>query len=59
MQNSGIPVPVHIVVDRDRLPEDQDDPEGFVETEDYVELNGDSPLSLSFNWGSLTKNPRR
>ena len=40
LQSSGIPVPHHIVVDRDRLPEDQDDPEGFIETEDYVELNG-------------------
>lgn len=40
LQSSGIPVPHHIIVDRDRLPEDQDDPEGFIETEDYVELNG-------------------
>lgn len=40
VQSSGIPVPHHIVVDRDNLPENQDDPTGFVETEDYVELDG-------------------
>lgn len=28
-------------MDRDKLPEGQADPSGFVETEDYVELNGD------------------
>ena len=39
-QKSGIPVPLHIIVDRDSLSGDQKDPEGFVETEDYVELNG-------------------
>lgn len=37
---SGIPAPVHIIVDRDTLPPDQQDPPGFEETEDYVELNG-------------------
>ncbi|KAL0037051.1 hypothetical protein WJX77_010637 [Trebouxia sp. C0004] len=40
LQKSGIPVPLHIIVDRDSLSGDQKDPEGFVETEDYVELNG-------------------
>ena len=39
-QKSGIPVPLHIIVDRDSLSGDQKDPEGFVETEDYVELSG-------------------
>uniref|UniRef100_A0A1D1ZXV8 Inositol hexakisphosphate and diphosphoinositol-pentakisphosphate kinase n=1 Tax=Auxenochlorella protothecoides TaxID=3075 RepID=A0A1D1ZXV8_AUXPR len=37
---SGIPVPRHIIVDRDHLESGQD-PEGFVETEDYVELKGE------------------
>lgn len=41
LQKSGIPVPLHIIVDRDNLPEGQADPTGFVETEDYVELNGE------------------
>ena len=49
MQSSGIPVPNHIVVDRDKLPEGQDDPEGFMETEDYVELDG-SFIILSFSY---------
>lgn len=40
LQRSGIPVPLHIIVDRDNLPEGQADPTGFIETEDYVELNG-------------------
>ena len=40
MQKSGIPVPLHIIVDRDSLSGDEKDPAGFVETEDYVELNG-------------------
>lgn len=40
LQKSGIPVPLHIIVDRDNLPDGQADPTGFVETEDYVELNG-------------------
>jgi inositol hexakisphosphate/diphosphoinositol-pentakisphosphate kinase len=39
VQESGIPVPHHIFVDRDGLPEGSDPP-GFVETEDYVEVNG-------------------
>ena len=47
LQSSGIPVPHHIIVDRDRLPEDQDDPEGFIETEDYVELNGKTSAFMS------------
>lgn len=37
---AGIPVPQHIIIDRDGLPEGQEDPEGFVEGEDFVELNG-------------------
>jgi inositol hexakisphosphate/diphosphoinositol-pentakisphosphate kinase len=40
LMESGIPVPQHIIVDRENLPEGQTDPPGFVETEDYVELNG-------------------
>ncbi|KAL4445780.1 hypothetical protein ABPG77_008979 [Micractinium sp. CCAP 211/92] len=40
LMESGIPVPQHIIVDRDTLPPGQTDPEGFVETEDYVELDG-------------------
>ena len=40
LQESGIPVPNHICVNRDDLAEGQD-PEGFVETEDYVEVNGE------------------
>ena len=40
LTEAGIPVPHHIVVDRDRLGEGQTDPEGFVEGEDFVELNG-------------------
>ncbi|CAK0787238.1 hypothetical protein CVIRNUC_010454 [Coccomyxa viridis] len=39
LKESGIPVPNHICVNRDDLPEGQD-PEGFVETEDYVEVDG-------------------
>ncbi len=39
LQESGIPVPHHICVNRDKLPEGQD-PEGFLETEDYVEMDG-------------------
>jgi hypothetical protein len=57
-QKSGIPVPLHIIVDRDSLSGDQKDPEGFVETEDYVELNGISnalsrmscPVMHAFTW---------
>lgn len=36
---AGIPVPHHIIVDRDGLPEGMLDPEGFKEAEDFVELN--------------------
>ncbi|EFJ51971.1 hypothetical protein VOLCADRAFT_56293 [Volvox carteri f. nagariensis] len=36
----SIPVPTHIIVERDHLPEGTTDPPGFVEDEDYVELNG-------------------
>ena len=39
-QESGIPMPHHIAVNRDGLEPGQDPP-GFVETEDYVELNGE------------------
>jgi len=39
LQESGIPVPHHICVNRDNIPEGQD-PEGFIETEDYVEVDG-------------------
>lgn len=37
--SNQIPVPNHIIVERDNLPEGQD-PEGFIEEEDFVELNG-------------------
>jgi hypothetical protein len=37
VQDSGIPVPNHIIVNRD---EGGRDPPGFEETEDYVSLNG-------------------
>lgn len=37
---SGIPAPNHIIVDRDTLGPGQLDPPGFIETEDYVELDG-------------------
>lgn len=40
LMDSGIPVPQHIIIDRENLPEGQADPEGFIETEDYVELHG-------------------
>ncbi|KAL3145933.1 hypothetical protein ABBQ38_015296 [Trebouxia sp. C0009 RCD-2024] len=40
LQKSGIPVPLHIIVDRDSLAKDEKDPPGFIETEDFVELNG-------------------
>ena len=39
-QESGIPMPHHICVNREGLPEGAD-PEGFVETEDYVEVDGE------------------
>ena len=44
MQESGIPVPHHICVNREGLPEGAD-PEGFIETEDFVEISG-IPLRL-------------
>ena len=40
LQDNGIPVPTHIVVNRDDLPEGSTDPPGFVEDHDYVEMNG-------------------
>ncbi|KAG7675237.1 hypothetical protein Ndes2526B_g08103 [Nannochloris sp. 'desiccata'] len=40
LAESGIPCPYHIIVDRDNLAEGETDPSGFVEHEDYVELNG-------------------
>ena len=40
MQEAGIPVPYHIIVDRDTLEEGQEDPPGFKEAEDFVELDG-------------------
>ncbi|KAK9799737.1 hypothetical protein WJX73_006464 [Symbiochloris irregularis] len=39
LQDSGIPVPNHIKINREGLRPDEDPP-GFVETEDYVELDG-------------------
>lgn len=33
-------MPLHIIVDRDSLAKDEKDPPGFIETEDFVELNG-------------------
>ena len=42
MQESGIPVPHHIKVNREGLGEGEDPP-GFIETEDYVELDGVCP----------------
>lgn len=39
LQENGIPVPEYIYVDRNGLPEGADPP-GFVETEDYVSLDG-------------------
>ncbi|KXZ56516.1 hypothetical protein GPECTOR_1g463 [Gonium pectorale] len=36
----NIPVPTHIIVERSGLPEGVTDPPGFMEDEDYVELNG-------------------
>jgi inositol hexakisphosphate/diphosphoinositol-pentakisphosphate kinase len=40
MQANGIPVPRHIIVSRDQLNPDQQDPPGFTEGEDWVEING-------------------
>lgn len=37
---AGIPVPHHIIVDREGLPQGRSDPEGFTEGEDFVELDG-------------------
>ena len=50
LQESGIPVPHHICINRDGLPEGQD-PEGFIETEDYVEMDGEqsSPILCFMN----------
>ncbi|KAK9865899.1 hypothetical protein WJX84_000442 [Apatococcus fuscideae] len=39
LMESGIPVPTHIIIDRDGLAENEN-PEGFIETEDYVEFQG-------------------
>ena len=39
LQESGIPVPKHIIVSREGVP-DGEDPPGFAETEDYVAMNG-------------------
>ena len=40
LSESGIPTPFHIIVDRKNLPPGQTDPSGFIEHEDYVELDG-------------------
>jgi hypothetical protein len=40
LRAAGIPVPTHVIVDRDSLPEGVADPPGFVEHEDYVEMDG-------------------
>lgn len=40
LQDNSIPVPRHVVVSRDELPPGAADPPGFVEDEDYVEMNG-------------------
>lgn len=39
LKEVGIPVPKHIIVDRDGIPPGEDVP-GFIEEEDYVELDG-------------------
>lgn len=39
-QDSSIPVPRHIVVNRDSAADHAADPPGFVEGEDYVEMDG-------------------
>ena len=39
LSDNGIPIPEHIYVDRTGLPEGCD-PSGFIETEDYVALDG-------------------
>ena len=44
-QENHIPVPNHIIIARENLPEGTD-PEGFIETEDFVELNGQPSLML-------------
>ena len=46
LQESGIPVPTHIIIDRDGLAPNEN-PEGFVETEDYVEFRGELLLQCS------------
>lgn len=40
LRAAGIPVPTHVIVDRDNLPDGVADPPGFVEHEDYVEMDG-------------------
>ena len=45
LQESGIPVPKHIVVSREGVPEGED-PSGFEESEDYVSMNG-APGSIA------------
>ena len=40
LQGNGIPVPRHIIVSRDKLSPGQQDPPGFTEGEDWVEMNG-------------------
>lgn len=39
LASAGIPVPTHVIIDRDGLAPGEDPP-GFVETEDYVEVGG-------------------
>jgi hypothetical protein len=39
-KDASIPVPPHIVVSRDSLPDGAADPPGFIEEEDYVEMDG-------------------
>ncbi len=46
-------MPTHIVVDRDSLAPGQDPP-GFSESEDYVEMNGGDVLGgLGVGWGGV------
>jgi len=40
LKENSIPVPNHIIVSRDSLTQGETDPPGFIETEDYVELDG-------------------
>ena len=55
LQANGIPVPHHIIVNRENLPEGQEDPEGFIETEDYVEMNGERRLVFALTSSNLLK----